>query len=224
MKAILRFACVAGLISSLPCAAQTFGDLHATADVRPFAPSGLLADPDVAKWLMTLPSDAALEPAAPEATIEAQLLDPAPIGGEVYHFAAAAPAVVDAPAVAETPAIAALSPQMFAAHPIGRQARSIRPRAEPSRTVAEIAAPKAARPALQGRSVAKRAVRRAHQARPAAATVAHAARPRLGCSRCGLQTGRSAAVPARDWRLQSEGSADLPAPRGPAGLVTIVPF
>jgi hypothetical protein len=217
MKAILRFACVAGFLSSLPCAAQTFGDLHAAAEAQPFAPSGLLADPDIAKWLMTLPSDAALEPAAPEATIEAQLLDPAPIGGEVYHFAAAAPA-------AETPAIAALSPQMFAAHPIGREAFSMRPRAEPSRTVAEIAAPKAARPALQGRSVAKRPVRRAHQPRPAAAIVAHAARPRLGCSRCGLQTGRSAAVPARDWRLQSEGSADLPAPRGPAGLVTIVPF
>jgi hypothetical protein len=221
MKAILRFACVAGFLSSLPCAAQTFGDLHAAAEARPFAPSGLLADPDVAKWLMTLPSDAAPEPAAPEATIEAQLLDPAPIGGEVYHFAAVAPA-------AATPAIAALSPQMFAAHPIGRQAYSesysMRPRAEPSRAVAEIAAPKAARPALQGRSVAKRPVGRAHQARPAAAIVAHAARPRLGCSRCGLQTGRSAAVPARDWRLQSEGSADLPAPRGPAGLVTIVPF
>jgi hypothetical protein len=216
MKAILRFACLAGLISSLPCAAQTFGDLHTAADARPFAPSGLLADPDIAKWLMTLPSDAALEPAAPEAPIEAQLLDPAPIGGEIYHFAAAAPA-------AETPAIAALSPQMFAAHPIGRQAYFMRPHAEPSRTVAEIAAPKTIRPALQGRSVAKRPVRRAHQARPAAAIVAHAARPRLGCSRCSLQTGRSAAVPARDWRLQSEGSADLPAPRGPAGLVTIVP-
>jgi hypothetical protein len=217
MKAILRFACLAGLISALPCAAQTFGDLHAAADARPFAPSGLLADPDIAKWLMTLPSDAAFEPAAPEAPVEAQLLDPAPIGGEIYHFAAVAPA-------AETPAIAALSPEMFAAHPIAREAYSIRRRAEPSRTVAEIVAPKTARPALQGRSVAKRPVRLAHQARPAAAIVAHAARPRLGCSRCGLQTGRSAAVPARDWRLQSEGSADLPAPRGPAGLVTIVPF
>jgi hypothetical protein len=221
MKAILRFACLAGLISSLPCAAQTFGDLHAPAEARPFAPSGLLADPDIAKWLLTLPSDAALEPPAPEAPVEAQLLDPAPIGGEVYHFAAAAPVA------AEAPATAALSPQMFAAHPIGRQAYSesysMRLRAEPSRTVAEIAAPKAARPALQGRSVAKRPVRRAHRARPAAAIVAHAARPRLGCSRCGLQTGRSAAVPARDWRLQGEGSADLPAPRGPAGLVTIVP-
>ena len=221
MKPILRFACLAGFLSSLPCAAQTFGDLHAAAKARPFAPSGLLADPDIAKWLLTLPSDAAPEPAAPEAPVEAQLLDPAPIGGEVYHFAAAAPA-------AETPAIAALSPQMFAAHPIGREAYSeayfMRPRAEPSRTVAENAAPKAARPALQGRSVAKRPVRRAQKARPAAAIVAHAARPRPGCSRCGLQTGRSAAVPARDWRLQSEGSADLPAPRGPAGLVTIVPF
>jgi hypothetical protein len=217
MKAILRFACVAGFLSALPCAAQTFGDLHAAAEARPFAPSGLLADPDVAKWLMTLPSDAGPEPAAPEASVEAQLLDPAPIGGEIYHFAAAAPA-------AETPAIAALSPQMFAAHPIGREAYSMRPRAEPSRTVAEIAAPKAARPALQGRSVAKRPVRRAQKAPPAATAGAHAARLRLGCSRCGLQTGRSAAVPARDWRLQSEGSADLPAPRGPAGLVTIVPF
>jgi hypothetical protein len=217
MKAILRFACLAGLLSALPCAAQTYGDLHAAADARPFAPSGLLADPDIAKWLMTLPSDTALEPAAPEAPVEAQLFDPAPIGGEIYHFAAAAPA-------AETPAIAALSPQMFAAHPIGRESYSMRPHAEPSRAVAEIAAPKAARPALQGRSVAKRPVRRAQKARPAAAIVVHAARPRLGCSRCGLQTGRSAAVPARDWRLQSEGSADLPAPRGPAGLVTIVPF
>jgi hypothetical protein len=177
----------------------------------------LLADPDVAKWLMTLPSEAALEAAAPEAPLEAQLFDPAPIGGELYHFAAAAPA-------AATPAVAALGTEMFAAHPVGREAYSMRPRAEPSRTVAEIAAPKAARPALQGRSVAKRPARRAHEARPAAAIVAHAARPRLGCSRCGLQTGRSAAVPARDWRLQSEGSADLPAPRGPAGLVTIVPF
>jgi hypothetical protein len=219
MKAILRFACLAGLLSALPCAAQTYGDLHAAADARPFAPSGLLADPDIAKWLMTLPSDAALEPAAPEAPVEAQLLDPAPIGGEVYHFAAAEPAA------AEAPAIAALSPQMFAAHPIGREAYRLRRRAEPSRAVAEIAAPKAARPALQGRSVAKRPVRRAHQARPAATAGAHAARPRIGCSRCGLQTGRSAAaVRTRDWRLQSEGSADLPAPRGPAGLVTIVPF
>jgi hypothetical protein len=218
LNAILRSACVAGLISSLPCAAQTFGDLHGAAEARPFAPSGLLADPDVAKWLLTLPADAAPEPAAPEAPVEARLLDPAPIGGEVYHFAAAAPAAAETPA-----ANTALSPGALAAHPIGGEAYRLRLRAEPSRTVAEVAAPKAARPALQGRSVAKRAVRRAHQARAAAAG-AHTSRPRLGCSRCGLQTGRSAAVPARDWRLQSEGSADLPAPRGPAGLVTIVPF
>lgn len=213
---IIRSACAAAaVVTSLPCGAQIFGDLRPGAEARSFAPSGLLADPGIARWLMTLPSDAAREPAAAEPALEAELLDANPIGGEVFHLNAAGQAT---PKPATN---AALDTRVFAATPIGGEAYRMTHRAEPSQAVAEnAAAPEGVRPAMQGRSVAKRRIRRPHQVQTGDAHVFQ--RRRTSCH-CELATGRSVSTRARRWQPTGEGHADLPAPRGPAGVVTIVP-
>jgi rare lipoprotein A len=75
-KAGAVFACCAVLVAgSMPCMAQTFGDLSAVHALRSLTPG--IADPEVSKWLMTLPEDE---------RISAAMLDSAPVGGEVYHL------------------------------------------------------------------------------------------------------------------------------------------
>jgi rare lipoprotein A len=70
------FACCAVLIAgSVPCMAQTFGDISAARPLRSLSPG--MADADVAKWLMTLPEDE---------QVSAAMLDSAPVGGEIYYL------------------------------------------------------------------------------------------------------------------------------------------
>ena len=215
MKAILQSACVAGLLSSPPCVGQTFGALPTAPEAPSFAPSGLLADPAIAKWLMTLPSDAAPERPDAELPVRAQLLDPAPIGGELYGL------VMGARGAAEAPANGALSAQLFDADPIGGEAYRLARAVRPPQTVAENAANNA-KPALQGRSVAKHNPRRSEKGQRVK-SASPASRHRTSSCNCGLSAGRSVATSARRPEPRGEGHADLPAPWGPAGVVTIVP-
>lgn len=203
-KAITLTVCCASLIfGALACSAQTFGNLQVGPEARAFRTTTSLVDPAIAKWLMTLPADATGEPTATEAAVTPPLLDGNPIGGDVYHLASAT-----GPLSADKPAPTALGPQLFDSHSIGGGMYRLKPFTQPAPVIAENVAKPAVKPRQEGRSVGTRAHRRSHPAQ----TTAMVARPPK--ARSGLFTGRSAAKRAIHWQRESEGHADLPAPRG----------
>jgi hypothetical protein len=218
IRAVIPSAFVAALVSTLACGAQTFGELNPRQQAGSFAPTGLLTDPALTRWMLTLPSEGALGSSAIEPPLEARVFDPTPIGGEVYQLATAERGPI------ETGPNAALSTQIFAGNPIGGEVYTMAPNQAAARAVAENAVQADAGPPMQGRSVAKRRGLRAPQKPRAALASAPINRHRLSSCHCGLRTGRSAASPRRHVQPESEGRADLPALRGPAGSFTPAPL
>lgn len=128
-------ACCAALLSgSLAARATPFGELYHPRETPAFASATL--DPTIAKWLMTLSQDgdavagdalagtpiggkahelmppersASAAEAAAEGPVTAQMLDAAPIGGEVYRLTRPAPADVTASIATHEPAAHAAS-------------------------------------------------------------------------------------------------------------------
>ena len=99
-------------LGGVPCAdADPFGALSSWRETPSFAPRGLTADPNIAKWLMTLPGSESWYDTAADQARSAEVFSDRPIGGEAYRLAPDAPsAQVADPSVAR---------QLFDVKPMG---------------------------------------------------------------------------------------------------------
>jgi hypothetical protein len=159
----VRRGTLAGLFCALalacgPAAGAPFGTLVSPEQTPNFGPSGLLARPEIAKWLMTLPQPSDWPEPNVGDVARAALLDPTPIGGEPFQLSAAVPSTAPMQ-LAE----ASVSRQLFDITPLGGAPyRFTNPRAS---TLALAESAPSAAPA-EGRSVAgqhARALPRRHK-------------------------------------------------------------
>lgn len=172
------------LLGSIPCAAQTFGRLDGVRETDRCA-GGLLNDPRIAKWLMTLPQSEDTIQTADADSIRTELFDPHPIGGEVHHLP-----VLPQYTRQDLMADALGSNEALDPHPIGGRTFALVNFSATRRAMAQNVAP-SARPALEGRSVStkKRSYRKA--VRHGRRTIAHAGQI-CRCALLAAQAHRSA--------------------------------
>ena len=150
-KAMILPACIAGFVAcSFPCVAQTFGNLVVGREA-PGARGSLLADPSIARWIMTLPAADDAPQADAASSITTALFDASAIGGEIYHFGAMPQA-----AASEGTAEPSLADEAFNANPIGGETFELMKfSSAPFRTMAQNAG-LYGKPALEGRSASIR--------------------------------------------------------------------
>ena len=140
------FLSCAAVLGAPAAYAGPFGSLYSWRETPGFTPRGLTGDPDIARWLMTLPrSDSWPEPTMDQA-MSTQIFGDTPIGGEASHFAPGAPANTWAH-VAE----ATVARQLFDAEPMGSEPYRFTNPLAPSTAVAQNIQPGSG-PGLEGRS------------------------------------------------------------------------
>ncbi len=170
----MRRGTIAGLLCCLalasgPAAGAPFGTLYSWQETPNLAPAGLLAKPEIARWLMTLPQPSDWPEPNIDDAARAALLDPKPIGGEPFQLSAAAPS-----AAPRQVAEASVSRQLFDASPLGGAPyRFTNPRAS---TLALAESAPSAAPA-EGRSVAGQHARALPRARKHALAAARVRSP-----------------------------------------------
>jgi hypothetical protein len=158
MKGLTLSACCAVfVVCSVPCSAQIFGELNLGPEIRSLSPGR--ASPSIAKWLLTLP-----EPVGSSAQNVAggdihQLVSAEPIGGEFHHLTSLPQG--GSPAADLT----ASSDRLLDTTPRGGGARHFEPaKGMPSQALADNLPVQVRRPAMEGRSVFKRARRHGRSA------------------------------------------------------------
>jgi hypothetical protein len=140
------FLACAAVLGAPAAYAGPFGTLYSWRETLGFAPRGLTGDPDIARWLMTLPhSDGWPEPTIDQA-MSTQIFGDSPIGGEAYHFSPGEPSNASADVAQAT-----VARQLFDAEPMGSEPYRFTNPLAPSTAVAQNIQPGSG-PGLEGRS------------------------------------------------------------------------
>jgi hypothetical protein len=115
-KTFALFLSCAVVLGASTVFAGPFGTLNSWRETPDFGPRGLTTDPDIAKWLMTLPrSDSWPEPILNQA-MSTEIFGEKPIGGEAYQLSASAISKVSVDV-----ADASVARQLFDAEPMGSE-------------------------------------------------------------------------------------------------------
>jgi hypothetical protein len=145
-KTFALFTSCAVVLGASTAYAGPFGTLSSWRETPDFGPRGLTTNPDIAKWLMTLPrSDSWPEPILDQA-MNPEIFGEKPIGGEAYQLSVSAISSGSAQV-----ADASVARQLFNAEPMGSEPyRFTNPLAHPA-AIAENIQPGSGA-ALEGRS------------------------------------------------------------------------
>jgi hypothetical protein len=115
-KAFALFACCFALAGAPSAQADPFGALYSWRETPDFFPQGLTTNPDIAKWLMTLPQPGSWREAGTDQAMNTEIFNGKPTAGVAYGLSPGA-----APTSSAQVADASVARQLFDAEPMGSQ-------------------------------------------------------------------------------------------------------
>jgi len=113
-KAFALLTCCFALAGAPSAQADPFGALYSWRETPNFAPHGLTTNPDIAKWLMTLPQPGSWREAGTDQAMNTEMFAGKPMGGVGYGLSPGA-----APPSLARVAEASVARQLFDAEPMG---------------------------------------------------------------------------------------------------------